>query len=335
MISLTQNEILKILLKKKMLLIFMLLLIFVSLLSYGQKYSYDNTIKKFEAESGGVAYDWKGLTTQRLNDLEERSGNAFIPEEVRASIDREMQQLNYFIENDINPITPTASKFNVQFVEQGITLFIPLLVVILAAVFSFKCSFTKKTILKFYSRELYPDRKILFSKFLALLIMTTLLVFIIAVSSTLVSYLFFQQWGFSEPIVTGFRLVGDQLNSDSTILISRFQYTLLIYSLLWFVSIIMASITLMISVLVDNSSSAIGILMAALIGGQFLQFFLSEWTVVKYFFVTNLDLTRYLTGSYQPIEGMSLNFSILILSAWAAVALIISFMVFNRKDVIV
>lgn len=333
MISLTQNEILKILLKKKMLLIFMLLLIFVSLLSYGQKYSYDNTIKKFEAESGGVAYDWKGLTTQRLNDLEERSGNAFIPEEVRASIDREMQQLNYFIENDINPITPTASKFNVQFVEQGITLFIPLLVVILAADLV-SSEFSKKTIKILLTRAV-PRGKILFSKFLALLIMTTLLVFIIAVSSTLVSYLFFQQWGFSEPIVTGFRLVGDQLNSDSTILISRFQYTLLIYSLLWFVSIIMASITLMISVLVDNSSSAIGILMAALIGGQFLQFFLSEWTVVKYFFVTNLDLTRYLTGSYQPIEGMSLNFSILILSAWAAVALIISFMVFNRKDVIV
>ena len=75
--------------------------------------------------------------------------------------------------------------------------------------------------------------------------------------------------------------------------------------------------------------------MASLIGGQFLQFFLSEWKLVKYFFVTNLDLTRYLTGSYQPIEGMSLNFSILTLSAWAVLSLIISFVVFNRKDVIV
>ncbi len=88
MISLTQNEIIKILLKKKMLLIVMLLLIFVSLLSYGQKYSYDNNIKKFEAESGGVAYDWKALTTQRLDDLEERSNNEFIPKEVRASIEK-------------------------------------------------------------------------------------------------------------------------------------------------------------------------------------------------------------------------------------------------------
>lgn len=57
--------------------------------------------------------------------------------------------------------------------------------------------------------------------------------------------------------------------------------------------------------------------------------------ISQIFFVTNLDLTRYLTGSYQPIEGMSLNFSILTLSAWAVLSLIISFVVFNRKDVLV
>lgn len=316
-----------------MVLIIILLLIFVSLLSYGQKYSYDRNIQKFEAESGGIEYDWKALTTQRLNDLENRSNNEFIPEEVRASIDREIQQLTYFIENDINPITPTASKFNVQFVEQGITLFIPLLIVILAAdVVS--SEFSQKTIKVLLTRAV-PRWKVLLSKYIALIMMTTILVFIIGALSTLVSYLFFQQWGFSEPVVTGFSLIEGKLDSNSTILISQFQYTLLIYSLLWFVSIVVASITLLISVIVDNSSSAIGILMASLIGGQFLQFFLSEWQLVKYFFVTNLDLTRYLTGSYQPIEGMSLNFSILILSAWAVLSLLISFRVFNRKDILV
>ena len=75
--------------------------------------------------------------------------------------------------------------------------------------------------------------------------------------------------------------------------------------------------------------------MSALIVGQFLQFFLSEWELVKYFFVTNLNLTSYLTGSFQPIEGMSLYFSITILSIWAIASLIIAFEVFKRKDVLV
>ncbi len=333
MISLIQNEVIKFLLKKKLILIIILLLIFVSLLSYGQKYSYDRNIQKFEAESGDIAFDWKSLTTQRLNDLESRSSNEFIPDEVRESIDREIQQLNYFIDNDINPITPTAAKFSVGFVEQGITLFIPLLIVILAADLVSN-EFSKKTIKVLLTRSV-PRWKVLLSKYIALIMMTTVVVFIIGIISTFVSYLFFQKWGFSEPVATGFSVVKGELNSNSVILISRFQYTLLIYSLLWFVSIVVASITLLISVIVDNSPSAIGILMASLIGGQFLQFFLSDWELVKYFFVTNLDLTRYLTGSYQPIEGMSLNFSILILGTWAILSLIISFQVFNRKDILV
>ncbi|MGB6178869.1 ABC transporter permease, partial [Carnobacterium sp.] len=283
MISLIQNEIMKILLKKKMILIILLLLIFVSLLSYGQKYSYDKNIQRFEAESGGIEYDWKSLTNQRLDELEKRSQDEFIPEEVRSSVDREIQQLTYFIENDINPITPTASKFNVQFAEQGMTLFIPLLVVILAADLVSN-EFSKKTIKVLLTRAV-PRWKVLLSKYVALIMMTTILVFIIGVLATTVSYLFFQQWGFSEPIITGFNLIKGELNSDSTILISRFQYTLLIYSLVWFVSIVVASITLLISVVVENSPSAIGILMAALIGGQFLQFFLSDWKLVQYFFV--------------------------------------------------
>lgn len=310
-----------------------LLLIFVGLLSYGQNYSYERNIEQFEAESGDTAFNWQGLTTQRLGELEERSQNEFIPEEVRASIDREIEQLDYFIENDINPITPTAAKFNVSFAEQGITLFIPLLIAILAADLVSN-EFSRKTIKILLTRAV-PRWKVLLSKYIALLIMTTLLVFIIGITTTLVSYLFFQEWGFSEPVVTGFTLFEGTLNSDSTILIPRYQYTLLIYSLLWFVSIIVASITLLISVIVDTSASAIGILMASLIGGQFLQFFLSEWELVKYFFVTNLDLTRYLTGSYQPVEGMSLTFSILILSVWALGSLLVGFVVFNRRDVLV
>lgn len=331
--SLIQNEVIKILLKKKMILIIMFLLIFTSLFSYGQQYSYNKNIERFESLSGGTEFNWRSLTEQRLNDLDKRANNQFIPEDVRASLEREIEQLNYFIDNDINPITPTAAKFNVDFAQQGITLLFPLLIAILAADLV-SSEFSSKTIKILLTRAV-PRWKILLSKFIALIMMTTILIFIIGTLSTLVSYGFFREWGFNEPVITGFKLNGGKLSSESVVLISRLKYTVLIYSLLWFASIVIASITLFISVIVDNSASAIGILMASLIGGQFLQFFLSDWEIVKYFFVTNIDLTRYLTGSFQPIEGMSLNFSILILALWALILLITSFVIFNRKDVLV
>lgn len=333
MILLIQNEINKLLLKKKLILIIILLLIFISLLSYGQKYAYEKNIERFQTLSEDSDYDWKSLATQRLKDLDRRRNSQFIPEDGIASIEREIEQLNYFIDNDINPITPTAAKFSVGFIEQGIVLFIPLLIVILAADLV-SSEFSNKTIKVLLTRSV-SRWKVLLSKYIALIMMTTIVIFIIGVLSSLISYAFFGVWGFSEPIITGFKLIEGALNSNSVILITRFQYIILIYSLAWFVSIVVASITFLISILVDNSASAIGILMASLIGGQFLQFFLSDWTIVKYFFVTNLDLTRYLTGSYQPIEGMSIEFSIIVLSLWAFASLATSFWVFNRKDVLV
>ena len=333
MISLIQNEVIKLLLKKKIILIILLLLIFISLFSYGENYAYNKNIERLENLSSDLNYDWKNLATQRLSDLHRRLDSPYIPEEGISSIEIEIEQLNYFIENNINPITPSAAKFSVEFVEQGILMFIPLLIVILAADLV-SGEFSSKTIKILLTRAV-PRWKILLSKFIALIMITTIMVFIIGVLSTVVSFIFFQRWGFNEPVATGFSLIQGRLNSDYVVFLKRFQYMILIYSLTWFVSIVLASITLLISVLVNNSASAIGILMAALISGQFLQYFLSDWTLVKYFFVTNLNLTHYFTGSYQIIEGMSLNFSIIVLCLWALLSLFISFIIFNREDVLV
>ncbi|AFA47284.1 ABC transporter permease [Acetobacterium woodii] len=333
MLILVRNEVTKLLLKKKLILIFGLLIIFITLLSYGQQYTYHKNIDRFENFSGTGNYDWKSLATQQLSDLENRLDNPYIPDSGISSIEIEIKQLRYFIENDINPITPSAAKFSVDFVEQGISLLIPLIIVILAADLV-SGEFSTGTIKILLTRAV-PRWKILLSKLIALFLMTTLIVFIMGILSILIAYLFFRQWGFNEPIITGFRLIDGQLNADSVILITRFEYTLLIYSLTWYVSIVIASLTLLISIIVDNTASAIGILMAALIGGQFLQLFLSDWPIVKFFFVTNLDLTRYLTGSYQPIPGMSLNFSIITLFIWGLLALIIGFGIFDHKDILV
>lgn len=75
--------------------------------------------------------------------------------------------------------------------------------------------------------------------------------------------------------------------------------------------------------------------MSTLIGGSFLQLFLADWPSVKYFFVINLNLPQYLTGSYSPISGMTLIFSSLVLLFWAIGSLVISFVVFTKQDVLV
>lgn len=330
--QLIQNEISKILLKKKLVLIAVLLILFIGLFSYGEKYTYEKTISRFEKITENTSYDWKSLASQQMQELEKRLESPYIHETGIRSIEIQIEQIKYFIENDINPITPSSARFSVNFVENAIIMFIPLMIIILASDLV-SGEFSNHTIKILLTRSV-PRWKILLSKYIALVMMTTVVVLMIGVISTFVSFFFFHVWGFYEPVATGFKLINGSLDSNSVIMVNRMEYMVLIYSLAWFVSIAIASITFMISVLVKSTAAAIGIIMATLIGGQFLQFFLSDWEIIKYFFVSNLNLTKYLTGSYQLIEGMTMKFSIGVLAIWSMVSIIISFVVFSRKDVL-
>ena len=333
MIALIQNEVFKILLKKKMILIMILLIVFIGLFVYGEQYVYRSAIERFETMGENGTFDWRLLAEQQITRLKGKLDSTYIPESGLKSIEIQIEQLEYFVENNINPITPSAARFTVDFAEQSLVLFIPLLILILGADLV-SGEFSKKTVKVLLTRAI-PRWKILFSKYIALIMMTTLVLLLMGASATLISGLYFRYWGFGEPIATGFRLINGSLDAQNVILISRIQYLVLIYALAWVVSIVIATLIMMVSVLVKTTASAIGIIMATLIGGQFLQYFLSEWPIAKYFFVSNLDLSKYLTGSYQPIEGMNLAFSIAVLLSWAVVSLLISFIVFSKEDVLV
>jgi len=56
--------------------------------------------------------------------------------------------------------------------------------------------------------------------FVALVIMTTVVVLMIGLISTFVSFFFFRVWGFYEPVATGFKLVNGSLDSKSVIMVS-------------------------------------------------------------------------------------------------------------------
>ncbi|MBN2259239.1 MAG: ABC transporter permease subunit [Clostridiales bacterium] len=333
MIALIENEMSKMFFKKKISLILILLIVFIGLFAYGEQYVYKSTLSRFSSASEGDSLDWTVLANQQLAILFERLDSPYIPESGIKSIEIEIKQLQYFILNDINPITPSAARFTVDFANQTITMFIPLLILILASDLV-SGEFTSGTIKLLMTRAV-PRWKILLGKYIALLMMTTLVILLIAILSTLIAGFYFDYWGFDEPMPTGFHLIEGTLDSSGVIMVSGLQYMFFIYALTWGVAVVIASITLMISILVNTTATAIGIILSTLIGGQFLQYFLSDWPIAKYFYVSNLNLSKYLTGSYQPIEGMSLAFSTGVLLSWLFVSLLVSFTVFIRKDILV
>ena len=67
---------------------------------------------------------------RQIVDSQNRLNNSRLPEEWRDWLKVRVEQQQYYLDHDINPMAPGA--FVRAFIEQGITLFIPLLVMIVA-----------------------------------------------------------------------------------------------------------------------------------------------------------------------------------------------------------
>lgn len=133
--------------------------------------------------------------------------------------------------------------------------------------------------------------------------------------------------------MTGFQVVAGELDTSAVHLIPQWQYILMETSLAWFVSLTVATLSFMLSVLMRSTAAGMGVMLACLVGGTILRNMVSSWESAKYLFMVNLELTGYLAGAAPPIQGMSLGFSLLVLSVWGGMALLVSFLVFTRKDV--
>lgn len=106
--------------------------------------------------------------------------------------------------------------------------------------------------------------------------MTALLMFVslIVLSTFAISYfisgLAFGFKGFNIPVFTGFKISGDSLDMSTVHAVPQWKYMLMQGGLIWFVSVVVALLAFMISVLVRSTAASIVVMMAALIAGSIL-----------------------------------------------------------------
>ena len=82
------------------------------------------------------------------------------------------------------------------------------------------------------------------------------------------------------------------------------------FGLVWFVAIVVGTLSFMLSVLIRSTAAGMGVMLAAFISGAILSNMVSSWESAKYFFMVNLRLTDYMKGTAPPIEGMTFPFSL-------------------------
>jgi len=324
--NLVYNEFEKIYRKKRFAVVALILLVLIPLFIYAQ---HQQTL---ELEKRLGTSDWRVQLQQTISDSQNRLSSSSMPSEWQKFRRLQIQQYQYYLENDINPNMPGAPTFTREFMAQSISLFIPLLVMIIAIdiVSGERADGTIKMLL---TRPI-KRWKILLSKYVALLFSISIVVIMAALFAYLLSGLFFSFEGFSQPIMTGFSIQNDQLVTSGVHTIPQWQFLLMALGLAWFVAIIIGTISFMVSVLVRNTPAGMGAMFASLIAGGILQQLATEWEGVKYIYSVNLGLISYLSGAVPMLKGLSLGFSIVTLSVWGLVSLLIAFVVFIREDML-
>jgi ABC-2 type transport system permease protein len=332
--KLVQNEVFKMIFKKRLLMVFGILVVMISLFAYGQNRIIMRTKEQLVKRIGTTeTADWKKLAEQQLIDLKNRLDSQYMDENHKSSLRVRIEQLQYNIENDMNPLDSSSAKFTTRFMEQAIFLFLPLLVLILSA--DLVSGESSSGTIKLLVARSVPRWKILLSKYLCLTMMEIVVLFFTLMISIVIAGVFFGFGGWMVPTATGFKVLAGQLDTSGVMNVPQWRYTLMVYSLAFYVALTVGSISFMISVIVKTTAASIGIMMSTLVAGSFLSYFLSDWQLTRYMYMVHLLLTDYMSGHFQPIEGMSMAFSVTVLGVWAVCALVISFLYFTRQDILV
>lgn len=324
-LPLIKNETIKIVKKKRFYVILLVLLVLVPMFTYAQ-------MKSAERSQGKFNGDWRLELQQRITDNENSLGSDRVPEEWKQYRAVFIQQMQYYLEHDVNPNEPNGVNFTREFLNNAVSLFIPLLIMAIASDIV-SGERTTGTIKMLLTRPV-KRWKILLSKLIALVMFVSLIILATYVISYLISGLAFGYKGFELPVFTGFQIIGSEVDMSAVHAVPQWKYLLMQGGLIWFVSLVVAALAFMVSVLVRSTAASIVIMMAALIAGNILTNMASAWNSAKYLFMVNLRITDYLAGTLPPIEGMTLNFSLAVLAIWAAAAMIISFTVFTKRDIL-
>lgn len=325
MTQLIKNETIKMISKKRFYVVLLVLIVLVPLFSFAQ-------LRQSESKREKYGSDWRREVQQAITDNQNSLGSDRVPEEWKKYRKIYIQQMKYYLEHDVNPAQPGGVSFTREFLNNAATLFIPLLILGIGSdiVSSERTNGTVKMLLTRPVRRW----KVLLSKLITLLMFVSLIIVSTSIICYLISGLFFGYGGFTMPVFTGFQLNGSEVDLSAVHAVPQWKYLFMQTGLIWFVGIIVAILTFMVSVLVRSTAASIVIMMATLISGTILTNMASSWNSAKYLFMVNFGLTNYLAGSPAPIEGMTLGFSLIVLSIWGVCSLIVSFLVFTKQDIL-
>ncbi|MGP4039942.1 ABC transporter permease [Gracilibacillus sp. D59] len=260
--------------------------------------------------------NWKEQLTQENEELlKVQEGQEYV------RFDSEIAINEYHIENDIKPHPYDAWQFTLE--NAGLSMIISLFTIIVAAGIisnEYRWGTIKLLLIRPISRT-----KILFSKFLSVLIFSVSMLMFLFIISLIFGAIFFGINGWNPDLV--------QMGADGIEEVSIFKEILTQYGLNMVNLVMMATFAFMISTLFRNSAMAIGLAIFLMFTGNTIINFVSEYDWAKYILFANTNLGQYIGNGSPIIDSMTLGFSVTMLVIYFVLFLLGSWLSFTKRDI--
>ncbi len=322
-LPLVENEVLKLLRRRRFLLALLILIGLLGLIVYGQSKVRERVFDQ---------KDWHVRAQERIASMQNAVRSGRMPKTAERWTRFEISRVQYYLDRNIDPDAISGPLFARGFANAASYLLLPLLALVFASDIV-SSEFGQGTIKLLLTRPVARAR-VLTSKLVALILAITISVLSGGIVAYALGGLAFGYRGWGAPILTGFRLSGDTVDVSSVRSVRLWQDAVVVFGLAWFATLAVGMLAFLTSVLLRSTAAAMGTMFAALIAGTILPRLAPSWEAQRFLFVTNLPLPDYYSGSPPPIPGITVIFAATVLAIWSAAAVITAYAVFLRRDVL-
>ncbi|MCM3088563.1 ABC transporter permease [Bhargavaea ginsengi] len=323
MLKLLQNEWMKLWNKKATWVMAILLVVGVAGMMGLTKWI--STMEENRAESGGVSVegqadvpDWRMQAEAERDGISAQLADPDLSDSREAELKEELQIVEYRLAEDVEPHGSYSRQQMIKDSSGIATLAMLFAIIVAAGIVA--TEFSDGTIKMLLARPV-KRWKVLTSKFAATALFGALLTLIGFVVSVAMAYILFSPDAGAELAVRSGEV------SEVSV------WTLTLYHLLLaFVNVIVyTTFAFMIGSVFRSGALAIGLSLFIYFTGNTVSALLSRYEIAKYLFFSH-DLVALAQGM-TFIEDVTLPFAAAVLVAYAAVFLVVSYLVFSKRDV--
>lgn len=305
---------------------------------------------KEEVRKGKV--DWRVTLKKEIKDTEEQLKQSKIDDEEKERLTLDLQQKKYLLSHDIEPNENNFDVKAIEYLQQVFMLLGAIFLVVGVIVFGSDMvsgEYTPPT-MKFLLTEPVSRGKILFSKFVTLVVSSTVFIIGIELIAFLIMGLIFKFGDFNYPVQVGTKFVHSLVAkpemgqsavkaiAGTTFIIPMWKHIINMFLLQALFIVACTAFTFMLSTVLKSSMVSMALSIVLVIVFNIFSEFPALKKLGQYLFVSFGNVENILTGQIvYKFSNINLTptFSIIILLIWTVICYIISHIVFVKKDILI